>query len=149
MIQNLERRQSDTATISRAHTLKLALKYRQASSASDLRERRNRFAHDGNLARPPPVARDYIRGIKDETAHDNTRSKTVSLVVTRLVARSLFIGFFWLLALCWWLVTLFPRMTTRCIASVFIKDKRKHKEGVAAEKPSKKYKISDDKKVRY
>jgi hypothetical protein len=53
------------------------------------------------------------------------------------------IGFWWLLLLLWWVLTLLPR----CVVFVFVKEKRKHKEEVPAEKTSKKYKVSGQSKV--
>ena len=154
MTRKLKERQNYERPVSRIHTLK----YRRTYSTNDLRERRDRFAHDRNdmTKRKGRTAIDGLKGNRDRTAHDRTThrlteglgvvdlpKRTISHVVTRLVARSLLIGFWWLLLLLWWIVTLLPR----CVVFVFIKEKRKHKEEAPADKSSKKYKVSEENKV--
>lgn len=141
--QKLKERQNNDRLVSRFYTLK----YRRTCSTNDLRETRGRFAHDRN---------DLTRR-NDRNAHDRTTDmlteglseaqlpkRTIPQVITRLFARSLLIGYWWLLLLLWWIVTLLPR----CVVFVFVKDKRKHKEDVRSEKSTKKYKLSDESKVR-
>ncbi len=138
------------------HPRSYTLKHRRTYSTNDLREKRDRFAHDRNDKGYSGQDRvvDEVKGRRDRIAHDRTtyklteeladvRKRTVSHVVSRLVARSLLIGFWWLLLLLWWILTLLPR----CVVFVFIKDKRKHKEEPPAEKSGKKYKVSAESKV--
>ena len=133
--QKLKNRQNYERPASRLHTLK----HRRTYSTNDLRERRDRFAHDRNDDRKG-------RSVQGRVVDDRTTDipkRTISHVISRLVARSLLIGFWWLLLLLWWVLTLLPR----CVVFVFVKEKRKHKEEVPAEKTSKKYKVSGQSKV--
>ena len=146
--QKLKNRQNYERPVSRSYTLK----NRRTYSTNDLRERRDRFAHDRNDERKERSAQGRVIDERKDT-HDRTTFKlreddlpkrTISHVLTRLVARTLLIGFWWLLLLLWWVLTLLPR----CVVFVFIKEKRKHREDVPAEKTSKKYRVSGQSKVR-
>ena len=145
--RKLKESQNYERPVSRSYTLNI----RRTFSSNDLRERRDRFAHDRNDVKVGRVR--TTRERKEQTAHDKTALKlteslrpkrSISPVVTRIVARSLLIGFWWLFLLLWWCITLIPRS----VLFVFIKDKRKHKEDASVEKASKKYRVSEERKVR-
>lgn len=145
--RKLKEKQNYERPVSRSYTLNT----RRTFSTNDLRERRDRFAHDRNDVTNGRGR--TTRDRKEQTAHDKTAVKlteslppkrSISHVVTRLVARSLFVGFWWLFLVLWSLITFIPRS----VIFVFIKDKRKHKEDAPVEKASKKYRVSDERKVR-
>ena len=148
--QKLQSRQNYERPASRSYTLN----NRRTYSTHDVGERRHRFEYDRNDERMKRSAQgrviDDLKDTQDRTTYKlrekeiDIPKRTISHVVTRLVARTLLIGFWWLILLLWWVLTLLPR----CVVFVFIKEKRKHKEEVPADKTSKKYKVSGQNKVR-
>ena len=148
--RKLKERQSYDRPVLRSHTLN----FRQTFSTNDLRERRDRFAHDRNDVTVGRGRTRTTRDRKEQTAHDKNAlelkeslppKRSISHVVTRLVARSLLVAFWWFFLLLWRIVTFIPSS----LIFVFIKDKRKHKEDAPVEKASKKYRVADERQVRY
>ena len=138
--QKLQSRQNYERPASRSYTLN----NRRTYSTHDVRENdRMKRSAQGRVI-------DDLKDTQDRTTYKlrekeiDIPKRTISHVVTRLVARTLLIGFWWLILLLWWVLTLLPR----CVVFVFIKEKRKHKEEVPADKTSKKYKVSGQNKVR-
>ena len=141
--QKLKEQQNYERPKPRSYTLQ----HRRTYSTNDLRERRDRFERERKERRAQDSVIDDLKGRRERTAHDKVTElpkRTISHVVTRLVARSLLIGFWWLLVLLWSVLTFLPRT----VVFVFVKDKRKHREEVPADKASKKYKVADEPKVR-
>lgn len=121
----------------------------RAHSANDLTERGLRLAH---AQRDVGNKRYNLRKRDDKTVNYRTTTettvetyrplRTILHVTTKFVARSLLIGFWWLLLLIWWIVALFPR----CLCFIFIKGKRKNKDEV--ERSGKKSKATEKNQVR-
>ena len=128
---------------SRSNTLNYQRVYH---STGDLWRGRNAHVRRDQKRREERTAKDRTTDeLTKRTSERDLGRRSVSSRAMRWVSRSLLVCWWKLLVVVWWLLTLLPRS----LVSVFVKEKRRHKEDAGSEKSSKKYKVSEENKVSF